>query len=51
MESNLEELLDLLKRAKSESERLIYRSEISEFMSDKIEQVHYHVCEALDEIL
>lgn len=51
MEENITELLDLLKRAKSESERLIYRSEISEFMSEKIEQVHYHVCEALDEIL
>lgn len=48
---DISNLLDLLKRAKSESERLIYRSEISEFMSDKIEQVHYHVCEALDEIL
>lgn len=51
MESNLTELLSLLKRAKSEAERLIYRSDISEFMSDKIENVHYHVCEALDEIL
>lgn len=48
---DISNLLDLLKRAKSESERLIYRSEISEFMSEKIEQVHYHVCEALDEIL
>lgn len=51
METNIIELLDLLKRAKSESEKLIYRSDISDFLSEKIEQVHYYVCEALNEIL
>lgn len=51
METNIIELLDLLKRAKSESEKLIYRNEMSDFLSEKIEQVHYYVCEALNEIL
>lgn len=51
MEANITELLDLLKRAKSESERLIYRADISDFMSEKIANVHNHICKALDEIL
>lgn len=51
METNIKELLDLLKRAKSESERLMYRTEIDDFLCEKIENVHYHVCEALNDIL
>lgn len=51
MEANITELLDLLKRAKSESERLIYRANISDFMSEKIENVHDCICKALNEII
>lgn len=51
MESNLTELLDLLKKARVESERLMYRCNLSEFLDEKVTNVHYHVCEALDEIL
>lgn len=51
MESNLTELLSLLKKARAESERLMYRCNLSELLDEKVTNVHYHVCEALDEIL
>lgn len=51
MDSNLEDLLDLLKRARAEAERLMYRCNLSEFLDEKVTNVHYHICEALDEIL
>lgn len=51
MESNLTELLDLLKKARAESERLMYRCNLSELLDEKVTNVHYHICEALDEIL
>lgn len=51
METNLTELLDLLKKARAEAERLMYRCNLSEFLDEKVTNVHYHICEALDEIL